>query len=985
MTTCPACATPAAEGARFCSACGASVVEAGSGMLQRILTFAFVDLVGSTQLAASHGLEEFDAILFRYHRLCNETVMTYGGRIMQFQGDGVLACFGLTEDAGNAALAAVGSMLSLARAVPRVLPGVRVRVGIHSGRVMLRPQPDRALPQMSGLDLNIASRVQTEAPPDGVLVSAETMGFIEPIASLDAEDLGEFNLRGVRDPLRLHLVKDSPFGATAGAEGPLIERETTLDALCAPDAGRKVLLVAAPGLGKSTLLRALTRRLRQNGLGIHLSARLNLRSSPLVPFAERLAEALGYERFPVDPHTTRADLAARVLQVLPSLTEDRISVVADLLGLDAASGLANLYAPAQLRAMRIELVIDLLTGLAGQQPVLLTFDDFHWGDADSKEVIQKLFARDLPPSLRVMVTSRSDSALEALATQHGVEVLYLAPLTEAGASQLIDATAAPLPAGTKARAIELAEGNPLFLRSLVAYFHRAGQAATLPPSIEATLQGVVDSLGQARDLAMTAAVIGRNFTRDELAWLVEDSRGDEAVRLADLVRGGLVEPDGASWRFVHILLQEAAYNMIPDSRRRRLHKRFAEALCARDPVRAAAFPEIAADHAADSGEADLIARTSIAAGVSFLRRAVFDRAVHYLQVADDAVARGTVPDETMRLQTLTLLAAARTQRFGFSHDETRSSYQRLEATARQARPGGMERMLALNGLYAHRVISGDVRGSGTLIAEMARVVDRSDGHQEIIFLVNSCAQAFYSGRFDDCLAAAADLRQVYDADRHSALFLSVGSDPFVSVLTAEANIAGMRGDPTRVRVLTDHALGHVERIGAALQKPWVLIFNAMGLYAAGALAEAQAQCEAGVALADVQGAAFWSLVGRQWLCILAGEDGPATAHGTTLSALIASADAVGIGITRPFLQAALATDRLRANDPQEALALAKAACREAGRTGQRVWAAEIWRRRAQIETALERPASAARSLRISASFALNAGSPAPRLDALAPA
>jgi hypothetical protein len=125
----------------------------------------------------------------------------------------------------------------------------------------------------------------------------------------------------------------------------------------------------------------------------------------------------------------------------------------------------------------------------------------------------------------------------------------------------------------------------------------------------------------------------------------------------------------------------------------------------------------------------------------------------------------------------------------------------------------------------------------------------------------------------------------------------------------------------------------------------------MALYGAGAFEEAEAQLADGVALADSQGAAFWSLVGRLWLCVLASERGHPEEGPVGLGPLMTQADAVGIGISRPFLASVRATDVLGEGRSDEALALARAACREAGRTGQRLWAPEIWRRCAEVHFA----------------------------------
>ncbi len=950
MAACPRCRTEAGPGARFCGACGAALPQTPGGTLQRILTFTFVDLVGSTAMAEAMELEDYDALLERYHRICAEAIAAHGGRMVQLYGDGALACFGLSHDAENAALAAVTAMLEIARAVPRALPGVEVRIGVHSGTVLHRQQGEGELAsQITGLDVNVAARVQGLAPPGGVVASATTMGFLGRIARVAAEDLGEVELKGVREPLRVFAIEDRPFGPPRPEPQPLVERDALLERLTADPAGmeaRVFLLVGPPGLGKSAVLAEFARRLDNARTVIRLSARLNLRHSPLVPFVDPLVRALGYERFPVPASTPLADLAGRTARLFPAIAVSRIPVLGNLLGLAEVEDLAARYAPGQLREMRIQLMVDLVAELMAAQAIALSFDDFHWADADSREVVDRLLARGVPPTCVLVLSCRPDAEIEGVALRHGATLLRLSPLSGEGARQLLAqaAKSTDLDAEAAQQAIALAEGNPLFLRALLDFSRRAGQAAAskaLPATIEATFQGVVNSFGPVRDLALLAAVVGRSFTEEEVLWLAAETGTDVRAGLAELAGGGLVERERAGWRFGHILMQEAAYHMLPGKRRRELHRRFATAFAANDPDRAAAFPEVVADHAVASGDPPLIVRCCVAAGTGFLRRAVLEQAVQYLDTAAGALGALEEAGPSLRLQVLTLLAAARVQRFGFSHPDTVRGYEDLEAAAQQADAAGLERMHALYGLFAHRVISGEVRASREIVLDMQRAAEPGDRHQAILHLVNACAQAFYAARFDEYLPLAAKLRALYDRETDGSLFLSVGADPLVSVMTAEANVFGMRGDAARVRALTGEALAHLDGIGAALQKPWVLIFDAMALYGAGAHEEAEAQLGEGVALADGQGAAFWSLVGRLWLCVLASDRGRPEEGPIGLGPLMAQADAVGIGISRPFILSVHATDKLREGRADEALSLARGACHEAARTGQRLWAPEI--------------------------------------------
>ena len=163
-------------------------------------------------MAASEDLETYDTFIRRYHAIANKTLAAYRGLVLRLEGDGVLACFGLSEDSENAALSAVAASLTIAKEVPRQLPPAEVRVGIHSGEVFCRVHASGELsPDISGLDVNVAARVQTTAKPGSVAITRATMDFVARLAKLEAVELGPFELKGVPEPLVLYQVDDYAF------------------------------------------------------------------------------------------------------------------------------------------------------------------------------------------------------------------------------------------------------------------------------------------------------------------------------------------------------------------------------------------------------------------------------------------------------------------------------------------------------------------------------------------------------------------------------------------------------------------------------------------------------------------------------------------------------------------------------------------------------------------------------------------------------
>ncbi|HSD11728.1 MAG TPA: adenylate/guanylate cyclase domain-containing protein [Candidatus Binatia bacterium] len=979
---CADCGATNPSGGRFCTYCGHALAKQGAEMaLRRILTIVFIDLVGSTRMAASEDLEAYDRFLRRYHVICNKTLAAYGGVVLRLEGDGVLACFGLSEDSENAALSAVAACLSIAREVPRQLPPAEVRVGIHSGAVFCRVHASGELsPDISGLDVNVAARVQATATPGAVVITAATMDFVARIAKLEAVELGPVGLKGVPESLVLYRVDGYAFDEGRQAAPGLVERDEIVETLTAAGpsaetASPATVVVGPAGIGKSALVAEIARRLDSSFLRVPLHARLNLRHTPLFPIAEWLAQALVFAQFPLAEIAETADLEARVERFLPGFPADQLPIVADVLGIPSDASLYARYAGPQIREMRIAVLVEIVSSLMSRRPILLTFDDFHWADQESSDFVDRVLAKPAVRRSRVVITGRPGAEMSELARRNGLRLVQVPPLSESGARDLVErAGGQSLGEEDKTRIVALAEGNPLFLRTLLNFADRrasAGKAGTLPPTIEATFQGIVNSLGPAKTSVLVASVIGRTFTTAELGYLTND--GDSLPkRLTELARGGIVEQQRIYWQFTHVLLRDAAYNMIPSSQRRELHKRFADALAANEPKRVEEFPELLADHYLASGDVRATATSCVQAGIGFLRRASFDRAVRYLELAVEAAKneRYTAEDrEQVYLTAMTLLAAAKVQRCGFSHPETGAAYQELEAAVRDVASYRRERMLALYGLFAHRMISGDVRACRLMVREMERVADPGDPQQQLLRLVNVSAYALYSGEFSQSLEANEALRAIYRTERDRGIFLQVGADPLVSLLTADANVFGLRGELARAEVAIDAAREHLEAIGAILQRPWVMIFTAVPFFYAGEADRAIERIEAGIVEADSQGAAFWSLLGRVWLSVFASECGTPETGPLALGTLLEHYRAIGVGLNEPLYDAVLARDLHRESRSDEALSSIVAACRRAARWGQGQFTAEIWRMRASIHRVLGDARLAERCWRIGLCYA----------------
>ncbi|WP_221931121.1 ATP-binding protein [Aliiroseovarius halocynthiae] len=927
------CGEPLHENARFCSFCGTEVVTADDNPELRILTIQFIDLVGSTAFANSNELEAYDDSIAAFHQQVNETVETYRGHVLQRYGDGVLSCFGLDHDGEDSALSAIASGLSIAKAMPERVSGLQVRVGIDTGQIMCRVGQQGALfPQLTGLYVNRAARLQEQAKPGGVMISGQTRSFLSRLAKLEEASHDIKKLKGIDQPVELIEVTGFHFREDHTDADALLERDKEL-ALLQEGAQRAHALIGPAGIGKTVLLNAFSRN-RQDGGVIRIDARANLQQTALFPVIESIQRTLG-----LTETSTQADLAAQLRAIGLTVTDQDASVMAGTLGLQSASPV--LLTPEQLQSLRIDLTSRTLGALAQSRNAALTFDDLHWFDDDTIAVLRALLGEE-GSATRVVVTSRPSEKIDALLTSNQIEAVHLSPLSDAAAQNAL-ASYPELDDTKRKSIIEAAEGNPLFLSALATHarqFWKDDGAQQLPQTIEATFQAILNSFGPLRDVIQCASVLGRVFLPERVAHLLPD-RPNLEDELRVLTIRGIFNPyaDGGLF-FDHVLLRDAAYEMIPGKRRRKLHKAFADAMQTHDPAYCAAFPHLLADHRIAARDHDQMPATCMAAGIHMLMAVNFDQSMTYLDQARADMEDQAAPEKVTRpeyLPVLSLLASATVQRMGFSHPIVLERYQLLEDAIAFAEGTDRQRMTALYGLFAHRIINGRVHESAEYVDMMRQLAQNGDDELKVIWLVNETAYALYAGEFDKAAKASAQLKAFYRTKDHGRLFLELGADPLASVLSADAHVASRMGNLDGALEAMAQAQEHLDEIGAIAQIPWIHIFGGQALLAGGHLELAVQEVEAGIEIADAQKAQYWSLMGRVWLTILLIYQGDTSEAPAALEILTQKASNIGADLNAPFYTATLAKAHLANGDLETAQALIERAEHLSETCGEHEW------------------------------------------------
>lgn len=930
---CMSCGEQLHERARFCSFCGTEVMTADDNPEMRILTVQFIDLVGSTAFANSTELETYDDSIAAFHQQVNKTVKTYRGRVLQRYGDGVLSCFGLDHDGEDSALSAIASGLSIAKAIPERVNGLQVRVGVDTGQIICRVgQRGTLFPQLTGLHVNRAARLQEQAKAGGVMISGQTKSFLSRLATLEEASQDTKRLKGIDQPVELIEVTGFQFQEDRTDADELLERDKEL-ALLEEGTARAHAIIGPAGIGKTVLLDTFSRNQQNRGV-IRVDARANLQQSALFPVMETLQRAL-------DLHETSSqdDLASQLHAIGLTLTDQETMVMAGALGLRSA--LPVLLTPEQLHSLRIDLATRALSALAQSRNTALTFDDLHWLDDDTIAVLQALLEDDTSAT-RIVVTSRPSDKIDALLDNTAIEAVHLEPLSNAAAHAAL-AAYPELDDKRRARIIDAAEGNPLFLSALATHARQLWKddgPQQLPQTIEATFQVILSGFGSLRDVIQCASILGRVFQPERVAHLLPD-RPNLEDELRVLTIRGIFNPytDGRLF-FDHGLLRDAAYEMIPGKRRRKLHKTFADAMQTHEPAYCAAFPHLLADHRIAADDHEQMPASCMAAGIHMLMAVNFDQSITYLDHARTNMEDQAAPEKVTRpeyLPVLSLLASATVQRMGFSHPIVLERYRLLEDAITFAEGTDRQRMIALYGLFAHRIVNGRVHESGEYVDMMRKLAQNGDDELKVISLVNETAHALYAGKFDLAAERSAQLKTLYRTEDHGRLFLELGADPLASVLSADAHVASRKGDLDGALAAMSHAQAHLDTIGAIAQIPWIHIFGGQALLSGGHLDLAVQEIQAGIEIADTQQAQYWSLMGRVWMTILQIHLGDSSEAPAALEMLTQQASMIGADLNAPFFSATLAKARLANGDLKGAHTLLERAEHLSSSTGEYEW------------------------------------------------
>jgi class 3 adenylate cyclase/predicted ATPase len=949
----------------------------GAEAERRQLTVMFSDLVGSTALSTRHDPEDLRELIGDYHRAVAETVGRFAGFVAKYMGDGVLIYFGYPQAHEDDAERAVRAGLAVIEAVGR-LPAreeLSVRIGIATGLAVVGDLIGEGAAQERGVvgeTPNLAARLQALAMPNTLVIAEATRRQIGGL--FDLADLGPQALAGFAEPQPAWRVVGesgvlSRFEALRSGVTPLVGREEEVELLvrrwqqAKSGEGRVVLISGEPGIGKSRLTAALSEHIEtEPHTRLRYFCSPHYQDSALYPFIAQLERTAGFAR----DDTVEARLGKlRALLAPGTRDDDEIALLSELLSLPNSAAGLNLSSQRK-REKLFEALLSQLEAEARQRPVLMAFEDAHWIDPTSRELLDLTVDRVRHLPVLLGITFRPEFQPPWGGRSH-VTSLALNRLGERDGEALVQKLAGnfALAADIVAEIVERTDGVPLFVEELTkAVLESAAQgdrvaavlgtaslaALSVPATLHASLMARLDRLGPApKEIAQIGAVLGREFAYQLIEPVAQRPERELQAGLDQLNEAGLLFCRGtaphASYLFKHALVQDAAYSTLLRGRRQELHARVAAALEQHFADLVERQPELLAHHLTSAGDTEravnqwLKAGRHAAARLAYLEAiAHFERSLSLLPSLPEGPVRNGREIELQLALGLCLFTAK-------GAVNAMPAYTRaLELAEVSGEP--QQRFEALYGVWqsTRDNVSGGIAAAKPLSESLLRMAER-EGDDGLRLQAHHSGWTTWLHAGDPAKTREhADAgRLLYDPEKHASHRLVYGGhDPGVCAQMSGAWAESLLGYPDKALASIARGLALAERIahpftlGLALTQSSVVYLNRREPE------RALRQLDTAEALAAEQRLSLMNETGMLRGAAL-------LAQGAVDEAIARIREGVakwtGLGRTKefPFGLASLAEGLARRGDRAGALAALREGLATADATGEHKWDAELHR------------------------------------------
>jgi class 3 adenylate cyclase/tetratricopeptide (TPR) repeat protein len=802
----------------------------------------FCDLVDSMALSDRFDPEEFRELVRAYQNCCERGISDYEGHVAQYLGDGLLIYFGYPRAHDDDAERAVRAARDIVNAMESLGPelgehreiGLAVRIGIHTGPVVVGEMGTGAARQTLALGqtTNIAARLQSIAEPGAVVISDATLRLVAGL--FVTRDLGMVSLKGVADPVRTHRVVQA-----SGVRGrlrsgrqltPMIGRQHEVELLfhrwenVREGRGQGVAVSGEPGIGKSRVVQEFRDRLTGTAHS-WLEARCAsyTKNSPFRPVIELVEAALNFREG--DPPERRLDLLEQALTLAGFDPSEAVPLFASLLSLPLPPRDSPLdLSPDVQRKRTIETLLAWILRLAEQQPMVVVFEDLHWCDPSTLEVLGLLLEQCATAQLLLVLTFRPEFEPKWSRLSH-LTPLVIGRLGRRDSATMVTAVTAEREFSDALieGVIERGDGVPIFIEELSKMFLEAGGAGhgeeaaleTGAVKIPATLQDLLmerlDRLNEAKEIAQFCAAVGREFSYEVLR--AASPHEDAVLRdgLARLVEVDMLYQRGviprATFAFKHALIQDAAYQSLLLSTRKVIHARIAHVLEEKFSARSQTQPEVLARHY-ERAQNPLKAVTHyLHAGEQAAARCAPHEAIRHLKRGIRLLR--DIPDAGVRdrleLQLWLALGIPLGISRSYANEEVGKSYRRARDLCHSV-GDAHQRARALRGLFSFHLDRGELPATLDLAKELIEVANRT-GDSSVNLVANLCMgmALFWPGELRRALTYLNRAIALYDPQQHRSLAYAYMTDQGVSARVYAAMCLLPLGDPDQALRLNREA------------------------------------------------------------------------------------------------------------------------------------------------------------------------------------
>jgi class 3 adenylate cyclase/tetratricopeptide (TPR) repeat protein len=796
---------------------------------RRQLTVMFVDLVGSTALAARLDPEDMREVIRGFQDRAAGEVARFDGHLAKFMGDGALAYFGWPQahedDPERAARTGLSVVAAIADLRTPFGEALAARAGIATGLVVVGDLMGRDTARERGVvgeAPNLAARLQALAEPGCVVIDAMTRKLVGDL--FEIEDLGPAQLKGIADPVRAFMLAgekaaSSRFEAHSTVVRPIVGRETELGLLlqrwwqARAGEGQGVLLLGEAGIGKSRIVRAFTDAVCEEGpICLRYQASPLHSDQALWPVGQQLAFAAGFK--PEDDSPVRLTKLGLLLRQAADLDADTLALIAAATGLVEADAAPRDATPRQRRERTLATLLDQLLGWARQRPMVVIVEDAHWLDPTTLELFDQALGRTAKMPVLILFTSRPDNPPRLSAHPQLTRFTLNRLPRKATAEIAANVIGMTVPPDVVQTILERADGIPLFVEELTKVLlesrtidpHGCSQWSEIavPASLQGSLMGRLDRLGPAKEVAQIAACIGREFDHTVLAKITALPEADldkamDRLAAAELVfRHGI--PPEARYSFKHALLRDAAAESLLRSRRREVHQRIVEVLTRQTADGTEMSAEVLAYHCEEAGARAQAARHWLAAGDRNAHRAAniealrcFDRALRDLEgLADPETAKRLELD--IQLARIPVLMS-----IGFADRQTAEAAERALALCDEL--GASDRTLPL--LFSQFSYCTSTAQLGRALEIARRIVTLGDSSGEALpQLVGHRAVGFCWSWMGDLTTAERELRtalRLAESIQRPDLAFELGHDPKITARTYLGSVKLRQGEIREAR------------------------------------------------------------------------------------------------------------------------------------------------------------------------------------------